>query len=529
MTLRDDLLRPEAYAAIALAERVDLVETHISQVFLLDRDVFKVKKPVNLGFLDFRSLEQRHRAVLAELELNRRLAPDVYRGAVPVRVAGSGRSHLAGEGDTVDWAVHMARLPDETRADVLLARGALEPCMVAALARRLAAFHASARADSETRRFGAPAVIEANIRENFVQTDATIERYLGCEQADEVVDWQLKFLDRRRALFEERAAKGRVRDGHGDLRLEHVYFGADGVLRVIDCIEFNDRFRFADVCADVAFLSMDLASHGRVDLAEHFLAEYARESGDFDLYALVDFYESYRAFVRAKIAAMIADDEAAGERVRREAAASARRCFLLALSADRAQLLHPTVVAVGGIIASGKSTLAERIGAEMSAPVVDADRTRKGMLGVRATQPLDEQAWTGAYDPAFTERVYEEILRRAAVVLASGRPVVLDASFRSASMRAAAKALAEAHGVPFRFVECRASPEVCRARLERRARERGVSDGRAEVFDAFRARVEPVTELPASEHLVLDTACPLEETMARLLAALDTWPPGFGA
>lgn len=522
---KTDLMRPEAYGALR-PTAVELAETHISWVFLLADDVFKVKKPVELGFLDFRTIEQRKSACEAEVRLNARLAPRVYRGVVPVRRDEGGRACIDGTGPIVDWAVHMARLPDGQRADQLLARGALSCVAIDELAKRLAAFHDTSGAGAELAHFGRASTIRQNIEENFAQTRETVGRYLRPEEASEIVRWQTSFVRTQEAVFEERIRTGRVRDGHGDLRLEHVYFES-AAPTIIDCIEFNERFRFADVCADVAFLSMDLASHGRVDLAERLLARYAREANDFDLYALVDFYESYRAYVRGKIAAMLAADENVDEATRRRAESEARRSFVLALSADRRSLLAPTVVAVGGIIASGKSTVAEAIGAEMSAPVIDADRTRKAMVGVAATRPLHEGAWRGAYDPAFTGDVYKEVLRRAGVVLASGRPVVIDASFRSTTMRTLARDLAAAHGAPFRFVECRAAPALCRARLADRARRGSVSDGRLEIFDAFAASYQPVNEIPDSEHTSLDTSRALDESVATLRAWLDTWPLGF--
>lgn len=525
--LRADLLRREAYGALQPAA-VQLVETHVSQVFLLERDVFKIKRPVDLGFLDFTTLERREAACRAEVQLNSRLAPDVYFGVVPVRRDRNGRASLSAAGPIIDWAVHMRRLPDEHRADVLLARGKLEPRAVDVIAVRLARFHAATATSDVAAAFGSPEAIARNVEENFAQTRSVIDAYVP-EGAAEIVRWQTAFLRGHEALFAQRAATGRVRDGHGDLRLEHVYFEGRDEPAIIDCIEFSDRFRFADVCADVAFLSMDLAAHGRVDLAERFLARYARESNDFDLYSLVDFYESYRAFVRAKVATFLAADADVDEATRSRAAVEARRHFLLALAADRRSLLLPAVVAVGGIIASGKSTIAERIAGEMGAPVVDADRTRKSMVGVDATQPMHEAAWTGAYDPGFTDRVYAEVMRRAEVVLASGRPVVVDASFRSPAMRGLARQLAMAHGVPFRFVECRADPDVCRARLADRARTAGVSDGRLAVFDAFRARFEPVTELPPTEHVVLDTTRPVAASVDVLRANVETWPGGFVA
>lgn len=528
MDLKADLLRPEAYGD-RRPTRIELIETHISWVLLLDRDVFKVKKPVDLGFLDFRSIDQRKLACEAEVRLNTRLASGVYRGVVPIRSGEDGHGRIDGIGPIVDWAVHMARLPDEGRADLMLARGALRDDAIDVLAKRIAAFHAAARSDAGTARFGTSEAVASNIAENFAQTRDAVGKYLSVEDADEIVRWQTAFVRGHDALFAQRIAACRVRDGHGDLRLEHVYFGSSGPPTVIDCIEFSDRFRFGDVCGDIAFLSMDLAAHGRVDLAERLLARYAREANDFDLYALVDFYESYRAYVRGKVAAIVAADEGLDLDARQRAERAARLYFLLALSADRRSVLLPAVVAVGGIIGSGKSTVADRVAAEMSAPVIDTDRTRKAMMGVDASCPVHHAAWQGAYDPACTEKVYAEVLRRADVVLASGRPVVLDASFGSRDMRQAAQDLACRHNVAFRFIECRADPSVCRSRLAARAGAHGVSDGRLEIFDAFCARVEPVVELSPDDHIVLDTTRPLEESIAAVRPRIDAWPPGFVA
>jgi aminoglycoside phosphotransferase family enzyme/predicted kinase len=494
------------------------ITTHLSVVRVLEHDVYKRKRPLDLGFVDFRTLEARKAACEAEVRLNARLAPDVYLGVVPVR----------DEGVIVDWAVHMRRLDDEARADNLLASNALGHAEIDRIATTIAAFHAAARCDAETSHFGTVEAISFNVEENFRQTSDTIGDYLTEAQAAGLRAFQRGVLRDRTAVFAERMTRGRVRDGHGDLRLEHVYFeGQDRPPTIIDCIEFADRFRFADVCADVAFLSMDLASHGRVDLAEAFLARYARAADDFDLYELVDFYESYRATVRGKVSAILARDASVDEGTRLEAARPPRRAFSLALAAERSSILRPAVVAVGGVIASGKSTVAELVARESSAPIVDADRTRKSMLGVAPTQTLEEKPWSGAYDPKLTELVYAEVLRRADVVLRSGRPVVLDASFRSPAMRMAARDLALRHGVPFRFVECRAPADVCRERLVRRQRETHVSDGRLAIFDAFAARYEPPREVRLDEILVLDTTRPQPETIATLRAHLDTWPLGL--
>jgi predicted kinase len=265
---------------------------------------------------------------------------------------------------------------------------------------------------------------------------------------------------------------------------------------------------------------MDLAWHDRVDLAERFIARYAREAGDYDLYPLVDFYQSYRAFVRGKIASMTAGDEAASLRTRERAFAEARRYFLLALASERQSLVPARVIAVGGVIASGKSSLANALGREMPAPVVDADRTRKQLAGVAPEDPLPERSWMGFYSPEFTRKVYSELCRRASAVLSSGRPVILDASFRARAHRAEAKRLAQANGMPFVFVECRARDELCRERLHEREKKRTVSDGRIEVFDDFARSWEPADELEPAEHVILDTSESVETNLASLMKTI---------
>ncbi len=334
-----------------LAPGIELIETHISWVFLAEREVWKVKKPVSLGFLDFSEPPQRRAACEAEVRLNRRLAAEVYRGVVPITRGRSGRHRFGGDGEPVDWAVHMHRLDETARADRRLADGRLGALEVERIAARLARFHAAARADAETAGYGSVEAIAGNVRENFAQTRDSAAAFLTPAQAAETEAWQLRFLEHNQHLFAERAAAGRVRDGHGDLRLEHVYMSAgggsggdgdgedDGGVVIVDCIEFNRRFRFADVAADVAFLAMDLSWQGRADLAERFLAAYAHRSGDYGLYPLIDFYESYRAWVRGKVAVLLAADPHAAAAVRDRAAAQARRYFLLALASERRALL----------------------------------------------------------------------------------------------------------------------------------------------------------------------------------------------
>jgi len=505
------------------ASGFELIETHISWVFLGRDDVFKVKRPVDFGFLDFTSRDSRERACEAEVTLNRRLAPNVYLGVVPVTLDASGCHRFGGDGRVVDFAVHMRRLDETERADRRLAEGRLSANDVDALAIRVAKFHGEARSDEHTARLGAPSVIRRNVEENFEQTRGTIGEFMSADEAREVAEWQRAFLaDETR--FEARQRAGAVRDGHGDLRLEHVYLG-DSTISIIDCIEFNERFRYADVCADIAFLSMDLSWHGRVDLAERLLATYARETQDYGLYSVVNFYESYRAFVRGKIASFLAFDTAASTEARDRAKREARRYFILSLAFERPSLVPPRIVAVGGMIACGKSRNAAIIGDLLAAPVVSSDRLRKHMLGARPDDSLETAPWSGAYSPATTERVYAGLWNAAETVVSSGRPVVLDASFRTTSSRANIHQLATRLGVPFTFVECSAPRDVILERLAGREREDShESDARPSLLDEFERRFEPVNELPREAHLLLDTSRPKTVTLDALRAAFEVSP-----
>jgi predicted kinase len=412
----------------------------------------------------------------------------------------------------------MLRLPDRDRADQRLAEGRLEIADLERLAGVLARFHAAAATGAQIDRFGHLGSIAFNVRENFVQARAALSQVVTEREARQVEGQQLGFLEENAALFERRVRARRIRDGHGDLRLEHVYFHGQETPRVLDCIEFNERLRYADVCSDIAFLSMDLAWHGRRELAELLLAAYARESDDYDLYSVVDFYQSYRAYVRAKICAIGYTSAGLGVDARARLERDARRYLLLALAAERPSIDPPRLIAFGGVIASGKSTLAEALGRRLAIPVLGSDRTRKALLGVGADSPIHDEPWRAAYSDERTDQVYAELLRRAEIVLDSGRSVIVDASFRTRSMRQEVRQLSRALGAAFTFVECRVPIEVSRQRLRERANAPSISDGRSAILDEFLNRYEPVGEIPAGEHAVVSSAGPASESLEQLVA-----------
>jgi len=498
-----------------------LIETHISQVFVGDQYVYKVKRPVDLGFLDFSTLALRERACAAEVVLNRRLAPHVYHGVVGVVREPDGRLTLLPLAELADrpvleWAVHMTRLPDRARLDVRLEQGALGREELMALAGLLVDFHARAKTDQHSAEFGAPSIIARNVEENFAQTKDLVGEHLSIAELEQLMTYQRTFLRECAGLFEERARAGFVRDGHGDLRLEHVYRQGDTHV-IIDCIEFNERFRYADVCADIAFLTMDLKNHGRPELAECLAAEYARLSDDYVLYRLLDFYESYRAFVRAKVSSLLANDGDVSDSAREQAGRAARGYFLLALSAAEPALRPIQLIVCMGMIASGKSTLAEGLAREKGIPVLSADWTRKRLMAAQPHDPLREQPFRGAYGAEVSERVYATLRQRAELVLRSQRSVVIDATFRSHEERLAVLELARSCSAQPLFIECRCPREVAMERLRGRAESPHVSDGRAEIYDAFSASFDVTGTLPAAAHLVVDTTMPVADVLVTLL------------
>jgi predicted kinase len=327
---------------------------------------------------------------------------------------------------------------------------------------------------------------------------------VAAETFEAVRTWQLECLARNAGQFEARQAQGRIRDGHGDLRLEHVYFERTEPI-VIDAIEFNERFRVADVAADVAFLAMELDARSRPDLATSFLGTFAMESDDYDLYAVIDFYLSYRAWVRAKVACFLAADPSSGPEKAERKSREARALFALSRAYTEPRARLAPVIAVGGLIGAGKSTLAHALGRSLGLPVIVSDRTRKALAGVPATEP----APADAYSEAFSRRTFDEVFRRADVVLRSGRGVVLDATFRERKLRLRAQELANRHRRPFRFVEAICDDATLRERLRRRAGEVTVSDATEGLLDQVRRDFEPVTELDSREHLRVFTTEPL--------------------
>ena len=321
------LLTPQAYPE--RPEEIELIQTQMSFVFLAGDYVYKVKKPVDLDYLDYTTLENRRFFCYRELELNRRLCPEVYLDVVRITRDGASIS-IEGGGETIEYAVKMRRLPAERMMDRLLVEGRVTGEMVREVARRIAEFHQRAETSEEIGRYGVLEVVKKNNDENFEQTERYIGVSISREQYQGLKHYVNDFIGRNTHLFKRRVDEGRIRDCHGDLHAAHVCF-SDGIC-IFDCIEFNERFRYSDVAAEVAFLAMDLDFHRHSELSRCFVDAYVEFSGDRELFELLDFYKCYRAYVRGKVESFKLDDPYISGEEKVGVLARARRYFELAES-----------------------------------------------------------------------------------------------------------------------------------------------------------------------------------------------------
>jgi hypothetical protein len=534
-----DLARPEAFPEPRPA-RISVVVTHASFVFLTDDTVWKVKRPVDFGFLDYSTLEKRRQGCENEVRLGARLAPDVYLGVEPVFL-GAGGFTFCGPGPIVDCAVRMRRLPDADSALARLRTGRLGLTQLGSLCDRLAAFYRSApRADP----FGSPANLRSQIEENLRQSLPFAGRFVAPERLARIHDWQVAALEAARPILRQRVREGRIREGHGDLRLEHVYFpegegegegkgkgegegegeGSYGAGQpiVIDPIEFNAAFRCQDAALDVAFLVMELEAAGRGELAAYVLSRFAESSGDYGFFPLVDLYVGHRAWVRAKVACFVAADPGTpAEKVMRKQSEAATLFSLADALTSRRPAGGPLLV-VAGMIGAGKSTVAAALGLARRAPVISSDATRKSLAGLDPETAGGSRLGPGLYDARTTARTYREMLHRADLVLRSGREVILDGTFRTPRLRLAARALAARHGRRFMFLEVDADDETLLARLHAREGASGVvSDARADLLPWFRSHYQPPTELGPDELVPIDGRVPPGAIVAGIEAQIE--------
>jgi uncharacterized protein len=463
----------------------EAVETHSAVVFFAGNRAYKLKKPVSLGFLDFRAPQAREAACAREIELNREFAPDVYLGVAEIR---------GPDGQICDHLVVMRRMPASRRLSTLVRSHAPVAGPLRQVARTLAVQHGRAARGPRIAEQGGRDALSRRWMDNIEQTREIQARLTPHEPVDpaavdETERLVSRFLAGRASLFQARIRGGHVLAGHGDLLADDIFCLHDGP-RILDCLEFDDRLRWLDGLDDAAFLAMDLERLGAPALAEQFISDYAEYSGDPAPTSLRHHYVAYRAFVRAKVACLrvVQNDPAAGF--------GARRLAEVALRHLRAGAV--TLVVVGGLPGTGKSALAGAAAGRLGFTVLSSDRIRKELAGLPAEAGARAPYGHGIYTGQWTERTYGELLRRAAVLLAHGESVIADASFISAGQRAAAAATAAAANADLVQLRCTASAELA-------ARRMGDRCGDASDADPGIAREMAAIMAPWPEAVVIDT------------------------
>jgi len=508
-----DLLRPEAYPHPA--RDVRMLETHISWIFLAGDHAYKLRKPVNFGFLDFSTVGQRRLDCNAEITLNRRLCPDLYLGVIDVVEGDDGLLRMGGFGKVLEPAVMMRRLPESGMLSVLLERGEADERLMQRIALRLADFHASAPTGSGVDEYGSVQTLLGNWEENFRQTQTAL---VDAEKRDATRRYVERFVSEYHEVFERRMHTGRIRDGHGDLHASSVCSTRRG-LYLFDCIQFNRRFRCADVAADLAFLSMDLEHFGRGDLAATLVDAYVRHSHDNELLLLLDFYKCYRAYVRGKVLSFRLDEVRLDSASAATIAAEARAYFDLAY-AYAEPFTAPLLIVTMGLPASGKTTLARGLAGRLGGIHLSSDVARKHLMGLRPNVHRLDPFEGGIYARTVSRRTYATLRKQAARWLRRGKTVVIDATYGQPSERAALRHLARRVGARPYFILCHADEELLKSRLVARIGDpHTTSDARLEIWPALRAAfVEPV-DVPLA--FCADTSQSVDTLLVQILADLE--------
>lgn len=498
-------------------ESVHLEETHISWVVLTGDYVYKIKKPVDLDFLDFSTLEKRKRCCRQEVELNRRLSRGVYLGVEPISEDENGY-RLGGPGEAVEYAVKMRQLDAADSLENRLAREKITAADIEALAATLSRFYDDAATGEDIDSMGSRETVGRNCDENFRQIEAAAGDTVDQRRLQIVAAATRGFLANRRDLFRARVRAGKIRDCHGDLRPDHVYLTKDGI-QIIDCIEFNDRFRFSDVACDLAFLAMELDFQNYPQMAGNLTTAVANRSNDRRMYSLLDFFKCYRAMVRVKVGCLRLQQDDVDRDERAELRAEIPGYMALAYRYAM-QFSRPMMWVVCGMVATGKSTVAGALADSLSVRVLRSDIVRKQVFDRSRRKSAVVSFQEGIYTKEATALTYGRLLLEAQSVIEKGRSVVLDATFSREAQRREALRLAEETGAAIVFVECVCSEATIRQRLSERADGDSISDARVQHFDRLKAAFETPDELPAACLIRVDTERPLEEVLREIFSYL---------
>ena len=504
--LIQQMCQPEFYPH-PVTEPIRLLQTHVSYVLLTGDYAYKVKKPVNFGFLDYSTLEKRQHFCQEELRLNNRTAASLYLAVVAIHQEGNS-FHLGGAGETVEYAVKMVQFPQDTLLSTLYERGELTEDLIRKLAETVADFHLRAETNDHIRSYGEVSQIRAAFDENYEQTQGYIGGPQTQQQFDQTKTYTDKFFATRKELFHKRIEQDWIRACHGDLHLNNIAYWQNQ-LYLFDCIEFNEPFRYVDVMYDVGFVVMDLIAKDCPNLANVFLNHYVEQTGDWEGLQLLPLYISRQAYVRAKVTSFLLNDPSVDEAIKQDASDRAAKYYRLAWSVVQPQ--PGKLYMMVGLSGSGKTTTARAIAKHTQAIHIRSDAVRKHLAGVS----LKEKGGNHLYTPEMSQKTYERLLALGLKLTRAGFAVILDAKYDRQSLRQQVIEAAEAADIPLHMVHCTAPQGVLEARLN--ARSGDIAD--ATVAILRQQHLDPLTVSEQKAAHTIDTTENLPQQIAAIVEA----------
>lgn len=504
-------------------DMVKHVQTHISNVFIAPPFVYKTKKRVDFGFLDYSTLEKRKYYCDQEVELNRRLCSEIYLGVEAVVSDGNQlklvpQKELTNEHHVVDYAVKMKLLDETWFLHSYIERGELSHEPLDRVADKLADFYDSQSPDASVAQYGNIEKIKFNTDENFEQTEQFVDDTIRSEAFNAIRYYTNLYLKHNETLFQKRVRENRIVDGHGDLHLEHIHVSPGGVC-IYDCIEFSERLRYGDQAVDLAFFAMDLDYNEKWKESRYFIEQMSEKLDDPELASIIDFYKCYRAYVKGKVKSMKSAEDEVDEADREEAKRIARVYFNLAL---RYALIgtHPVILICMGRIGTGKSTLARSLGDVLNVEVYSSDKIRKELAGLPLEERPADDIRKKIYSADMSRKTYGMLIEKAKDTIQNGRSVILDATFSTVTGRRNLIEELEKIGAEYLFIEAVAPDEIIKSRLKKRDESPTISDARLEDFEMLTERYDEPDEIEPGKLVSVDTGKELHETIEELYQKL---------
>ncbi|MCT7953811.1 AAA family ATPase [Laspinema palackyanum] len=492
-------------------EPITLMQTHASFLLLTGDYVYKVKKPVNFGFLDYSTLEKRHHFCDEELRLNQQIAPELYLEVVTVTKKGS-HLELNGKGEPVEYALKMRQFPQESLLIHQFEQGQLTQEQMEQLGQVVAEFHRQTPTNDSIKSFGTVAKIREAIDNNYKQSQTYINGPQTRQQFEETKAYSDNFFAERSANFEQRMQTDKIRECHGDLHLKNIARWDNQIL-LFDRIEFNEAFRFVDVMYDIGFIVMDIEARGRQDLANGFLNTYLEQTGDWQGLQVLRLYLSRQAYVRAKVTSLMLDDANIAQEEKEEAWRTAAQYYQLAW--QYTQPRQGRLILMSGLSGSGKSTIARQLARATGAIQIRSDAVRKHLAGI----PLQSTGSDEIYSAEMTAQTYARLLELGIMAASEGWTVILDAKYDRQGLREEAIAAAKDRGLPLQILHCTAPIAILRDRLNQRQGD--IADATADLLDRQQQTAEVFCESELPYVISLDTTADIDAQLKPIISQLS--------